>query len=346
MRGVFDAGDPHQRVTWVSGSCRCRPWRRRDSRNAGSTRATSHPRSASTSRRPIGCSTSPASRGERCRTRRRADMEMHGPVALELIGPTAKIGTSNRMPPRDDHPWFGGRVLRRRGAGASSPMQPNSSASGRTRQRCSASCGPTRSSHAALSLARRVQQEILEPRRLGGSPPCCPGSGSSRTAEGNRGGATRTRSTCFRRPGGFVFAPMYGQGDWVKNVLAAGGGDLHTRGRDHHVTNPRIERDPSRAAMPVGVRTILGLLHVDEFMYVDEGCSPFRSPASSPSRARSLRAARRDALGGFLTARHEQHELTGRADDRDGRFRLLHDPSPGRPARGARVRRSSACGSR
>ena len=75
----------------------------------------------------------------------------------------------------------------------------------------------------------------------------------------------------FRRPGGFVFALTYGQGDWVKNVLAAGGGDLHTRGRDHHVTNPRVERDPSCAAMPVGVRTILGLLHVDEFMYVDEG---------------------------------------------------------------------------
>ncbi len=45
---------------------------------------------------------------------------------------------------------------------------------------------------------------------------------------------------------------------------------LHTRGRDHIVTNPRIERDPTRAAMPFGVRNILGLLHVDEFLYVDE----------------------------------------------------------------------------
>jgi deazaflavin-dependent oxidoreductase (nitroreductase family) len=74
----------------------------------------------------------------------------------------------------------------------------------------------------------------------------------------------------FRRPNGWVFALTYGEGDWVKNVLAAGGAALHTRGRDHRVTNPRVERDPARAAMPFGVRTILGLLHVDEFLYVDE----------------------------------------------------------------------------
>ena len=76
--------------------------------------------------------------------------------------------------------------------------------------------------------------------------------------------------TVYRRPGGWAFALIYGEGDWVKNVLAAGGAQLHTRGRDHIVTNPRIERDPTRAAMPFGVRTILGLLHVDEFLYVDD----------------------------------------------------------------------------
>ena len=74
----------------------------------------------------------------------------------------------------------------------------------------------------------------------------------------------------FRGADGWVFALTYGQGDWVKNVLAAGGATLHTRGRDHIVTNPRIERDPGRAAVPFGVRNILGLLHVDEFLYVDE----------------------------------------------------------------------------
>ena len=74
----------------------------------------------------------------------------------------------------------------------------------------------------------------------------------------------------FRRPDGWVFALTFGQGDWVKNVLAAGGATLHTRGRDHRVTNPRVVVDATRAAVPFGVRTILGLLHVDEFLYVDE----------------------------------------------------------------------------
>jgi deazaflavin-dependent oxidoreductase (nitroreductase family) len=74
----------------------------------------------------------------------------------------------------------------------------------------------------------------------------------------------------FRTDGGWVFALTYGQGDWVKNVLAANGAELHTRGHDHHVVRPRVVVDPSRAAVPRPVRSILGALHVDEFLYVDE----------------------------------------------------------------------------
>lgn len=73
-----------------------------------------------------------------------------------------------------------------------------------------------------------------------------------------------------RTDGDWVFALTYGRADWVKNILAAGGGTLHTRGRDHVVSNPRIVRDESRAPVPAPVRFILGLIHVDEFLFVDE----------------------------------------------------------------------------
>jgi deazaflavin-dependent oxidoreductase (nitroreductase family) len=41
---------------------------------------------------------------------------------------------------------------------------------------------------------------------------------------------------------GNVLAVLLGHGktDWVKNVLAAGEADLQVRGRDVHVTNPRV----------------------------------------------------------------------------------------------------------
>jgi deazaflavin-dependent oxidoreductase (nitroreductase family) len=79
-----------------------------------------------------------------------------------------------------------------------------------------------------------------------------------------------TPVNAFRRPGGWVFALTYGQGDWVRNVMHAGGASLRTRGRDHGITNPRVERDPARRAVPGPVRAILGWLAVDEFLYVDE----------------------------------------------------------------------------
>jgi deazaflavin-dependent oxidoreductase (nitroreductase family) len=74
----------------------------------------------------------------------------------------------------------------------------------------------------------------------------------------------------FRAPGGWVFALTYGQGDWVQNVLAANGAELHTRGHDHHVVRPRVVVDPTHAAVPLPVGWILRALNVDEFLYVDE----------------------------------------------------------------------------
>ena len=74
----------------------------------------------------------------------------------------------------------------------------------------------------------------------------------------------------FRRSGQWVFALTYGEGDWVKNVVHAGAADLHTRGRDLHLVRPRVVRDPTRAAMPRPVRAILGLIDVEQFLWMEE----------------------------------------------------------------------------
>ena len=51
------------------------------------------------------------------------------------------------------------------------------------------------------------------------------------------------------RPGTGIFALTYGpDGDWVKNVLAAGGCELDTRGRTVRLVSPRLDHDENRLA--------------------------------------------------------------------------------------------------
>ena len=88
---------------------------------------------------------------------------------------------------------------------------------------------------------------------------------------GRRSGRTyRTPVNVFPWPGGFVIALTYGQGDWVKNISAAGEAWLETRGRRHRVGNPRVVRDTTRRAVPAPVRAVLGVVKVDEFLLLDD----------------------------------------------------------------------------
>jgi deazaflavin-dependent oxidoreductase (nitroreductase family) len=82
----------------------------------------------------------------------------------------------------------------------------------------------------------------------------------------------RTPLNVFRTDDGFVIALTYGpEADWVKNVLAAGGCDLLTRGRRHSLTNPRVVHDETRRHMPkVFVSQVLALADVKDFLYLDE----------------------------------------------------------------------------
>ena len=80
----------------------------------------------------------------------------------------------------------------------------------------------------------------------------------------------QTPVNVFKAPGGYLIALTYGtDADWVKNVLAADGCDLITRGRGHLLRSPEIVHDPSRHTVPSVVRPVLRLLRVTDFMHLD-----------------------------------------------------------------------------
>ena len=75
---------------------------------------------------------------------------------------------------------------------------------------------------------------------------------------------------------GYVIALTYGPGtDWVKNVLAAGGCELRTRGRVVRLTAPRVFRDETRHDIRPLERQVLRLIGVADFL------SLAREPAAS-----------------------------------------------------------------
>jgi deazaflavin-dependent oxidoreductase (nitroreductase family) len=100
--------------------------------------------------------------------------------------------------------------------------------------------------------------------------PYLPGFGVVEHRGRRSGRLYRTPVNVFRAPGGFVIALTYGRdAEWVRNVLAARGAILHVRGRRVAVAAPRLEHDEARRGMPVGVRQLLGLLHVADFLRLD-----------------------------------------------------------------------------
>src|SRR6202158_5545984 len=67
----------------------------------------------------------------------------------------------------------------------------------------------------------------------------------------------RTPVNVFRAPDGFLIALTYGrESEWVKNVLAAGGCELETRGVRYQVSAPTIVHDPNRRRFPIPVRIV------------------------------------------------------------------------------------------
>ena len=77
----------------------------------------------------------------------------------------------------------------------------------------------------------------------------------------------RTPINVFRASNGFIITLTYSsQSEWVKNVLAAGGCELKTRGKKYRLSAPNVVRDPTRRRFPIPVRLVLRLVGADEYM--------------------------------------------------------------------------------
>jgi deazaflavin-dependent oxidoreductase (nitroreductase family) len=88
------------------------------------------------------------------------------------------------------------------------------------------------------------------------------------------GNVYRTPINVFRASNCFIIALTYSsQSEWVKNVLAAGGCELKTRGKQYQLSAPKVVRDPTRQQFPVPVRLVLKVVGADEYMEL----SSFRS---------------------------------------------------------------------
>jgi deazaflavin-dependent oxidoreductase (nitroreductase family) len=77
----------------------------------------------------------------------------------------------------------------------------------------------------------------------------------------------RTPINVFRASNGFLIALTYSsQSEWVKNVLAAGGCELKTRGKKYQLSSPNVVHDPTRQPFPIPVRLVLRIVGADEYM--------------------------------------------------------------------------------
>lgn len=72
----------------------------------------------------------------------------------------------------------------------------------------------------------------------------------------------QTPINVFRRGDHYLFALTYGSNvDWVKNVVAAGGCEMRTRGRTIRLVEPVVIVDPELRDMPWPLGTLLGRIN-------------------------------------------------------------------------------------
>jgi deazaflavin-dependent oxidoreductase (nitroreductase family) len=108
--------------------------------------------------------------------------------------------------------------------------------------------------------------KVINPitRRFAGSLP----GFAMLTHVGRKSGRTyRTPINVFRRGDHYVFALTYGsEVQWLKNIFAAGGVDMRTRGRDIRLVEPELIIDPDLRLMPLPLRIAGRLNRVTEFL--------------------------------------------------------------------------------
>src|SRR5947199_3988378 len=105
--------------------------------------------------------------------------------------------------------------------------------------------------------------------------PRLPGFGIVTHVGRKSGRVYRTPVNVFRAPNGFLIALTYGrESEWVRNVLAAGGCELETRGVRCQLSAPTIMHDPTRRRFPFPVGVIFGFVGANDFMQFSASQAP------------------------------------------------------------------------
>jgi deazaflavin-dependent oxidoreductase (nitroreductase family) len=92
----------------------------------------------------------------------------------------------------------------------------------------------------------------------------------------------QTPVNVFATEDGYVLALTYGPDtDWTKNVLAAGGCELRTRGRAIRLTSPRLFHDEARRGIRPLERQVLRVIGVADFLSLQT------APAAAPPAGQS-----------------------------------------------------------
>jgi deazaflavin-dependent oxidoreductase (nitroreductase family) len=88
------------------------------------------------------------------------------------------------------------------------------------------------------------------------------------TTVGRKSGRTyHTPINVFRRGDHYLFALTYGSDvHWLKNIMAAGGCVMRTRGRDVRLVEPELIVDPDLREMPLPLRIVGKLNRVSELL--------------------------------------------------------------------------------
>jgi deazaflavin-dependent oxidoreductase (nitroreductase family) len=117
-----------------------------------------------------------------------------------------------------------------------------------------------------ISFLRPFTTRVFNPlsRRVAG---WLPGFGILTYPGRKSGRRYRTPLNVFKVGNQYVFALTYGsEVNWVQNVLAAGGCELRTRGRDVRLVDPEMLVDPAGRLVPLPVRLFLRLNRVTEYL--------------------------------------------------------------------------------
>src|SRR2546426_12759745 len=105
--------------------------------------------------------------------------------------------------------------------------------------------------------------------------PRLPGFGIVTHVGRKSGRVYRTPVNVFRAPNGFLIALTYGrESEWVRNVLAAGGCQLETRGVRYQLSAPTLMHDPTRRRFPFPRPGILGVVGANDFMQFSASQAP------------------------------------------------------------------------